>query len=146
MENVERATIEARKVANTRSASSPARRARSQRNYAVSAQNEKTGFAETKKDGQVRPNYNEDDRVELHSKDMIENARRLASESFKTELFGSSWSRGEIAYDYEISKFNDLVVKIVKQEDRSEVVRQYPTKGQMTYKNAFRKFMELIGL
>ncbi len=146
METREGATIDTRRAVDTRAASSSARRARSERSNVVAAQDEKVKPASIEKDGQVKPNYHDGDWVELHSKEKIEEARQQAPESLETELFGSSWNRGETAYDYELSEFNDLIVKIVDRENRSEVVRQYPTKEQMTYKNAFRKFMELIGL
>ncbi len=145
MENVEGATIEARRAADTRRVSSLKRSAISQRNFTIAAGYEKAKSAETKRGGQVT-NYQNGDRVELHSKKKIEETMRLAPQSSQAELFGSSWNKDKTAYDYELSRFNDLIVKIVDREDRSEVARQYPTKGQMNYKNAFRKFMKLIGL
>ncbi|VAX15943.1 hypothetical protein MNBD_NITROSPINAE04-44 [hydrothermal vent metagenome] len=145
MENIEGATIEARRAVDRPTASSFEKSARSQRNFTVTAGYEKVKFAETKKNEQVT-SYQNGDRVELHSKKKIEEAMRLAPKAPQAELFGSSWNKDKTAYDYEISKFNDLIVKIVDREDRSEVARQYPTKGQVSYKNAFRKFMELIGL
>lgn len=146
METIEGATIDSQRAADTRAASSSVRRVRSERDYSVAVQDEKVKSVSTNKAGQVKPNFHDDDSVELHSRQKIEEAGQPASESLQTELFGSSWNRGETAYDYELSEFNDLIVKIVDREDRAEVVRQYPTKEQMNYKNAFRKFIELIGL
>jgi len=146
METIEGATVDPKRSADTRTASSFARRARSERDYSTAVRGEKIKPVPTDKSGQVKQNYQDDDPVELHSRQKIEEARQSASEPPQTELFGSSWNRGATAYDYELSEFNDLIVKIVDSEDRAEVVRQYPTKEQMNYKNAFRKFMELIGL
>jgi len=58
----------------------------------------------------------------------------------------SSWSKESTDYDYDLSDDRELVVKIVNRKDRSEVIRQYPSKAELAYKTAFRKFMELIGL
>lgn len=146
METIESAKIESQKAADTRAASSFARRAWSEQGNVATAEDRKAKSLPTDKSGQVKPGYSDDDLVELHSRQKIEEARQQASQSPQAELFGSSWNRSETAYDYELSQYNDLVVKIVDDENRSEVIRQYPTKEQLSYKNAFRKFMELLGL
>jgi len=44
-------------------------------------------------------------------------------------------------YDYEMSKTKDFVVKVVNRENRSEVVRQYPSEAQLALKEAYEKFV-----
>ncbi len=58
----------------------------------------------------------------------------------------SGWSKENTDYDYDLSDDRELVVKIVNRKDRSEVIRQYPSKAQLAYKTAFRKFLDMIGL
>jgi hypothetical protein len=144
METIEGAKIDSQRASDSRSASSYTRRVRSERDYSAEVRSAKAESVATDRGGQVKSKYR--DPVELHSKQKIEEARQSAPDSFQTELFGSSWNSDTTAYDYELSEFNDLIVKVVVREDRAEVVRQYPTKGQMNYKNAFRRFIELIGL
>jgi len=62
------------------------------------------------------------------------------------QLAGETWDRERLAYDYELTKDRELVVKVVDKEDRSKVVRQYPDEKSLSIKRAYRKFMELIGL
>ncbi len=145
METIEGAKIDSQRASDTRSASSYTSRSRTtERDYSTAVRGAKTESVATDRGGQVKRSDN--DPVELHSKQKIEEARQSVPDSLQTDLFGSSWNSDTTAYDYELSEFNDLIVKVVVREDRAEVVRQYPTKEQMNYKNAFRKFIELIGL
>lgn len=60
------------------------------------------------------------------------------------EMIGADWSRENTDYDYDVSETSDLVVKVVDKEDRSRVIRQYPSEERLSFKKAFLRFLELI--
>ncbi|MBI4667311.1 MAG: hypothetical protein HY751_12985 [Nitrospinae bacterium] len=49
-------------------------------------------------------------------------------------------------YDYDVSDYHQLVVKVVNAQNRAEVVRQYPSEESLSLKDAYRRFLKLIGM
>lgn len=79
----------------------------------------------------------------------VEHEKREAAENHETprpepEMIGAGWSRENTDYDYDVSETSDLVVKVVDKEDRSRVIRQYPSEERLSLKKAFMRFLELI--
>ena len=61
-------------------------------------------------------------------------------------LYGDTLRSENTLRDYAVTEERDLVLKILDKEDTSKVLRQYPTEGELNYRSAFRRFMELIGV
>lgn len=61
-------------------------------------------------------------------------------------LYGDSLRSENTLRDYIVTGERDLVLKILDREDTSKVLRQYPSEGELNYRSAFRRFMELIGV
>jgi uncharacterized FlaG/YvyC family protein len=49
-------------------------------------------------------------------------------------------------YRYELSEGRDLIVKIVNPENRSEIIRQYPSEEMVNFRTAYRRFLKIVGL
>ncbi|MBI4828949.1 MAG: hypothetical protein HY804_09110 [Nitrospinae bacterium] len=61
-------------------------------------------------------------------------------------LYGDTFRSENTLRDYAVTEERDLVLKILDKEDTRKVLRQYPTEGELNYRSAFRRFMELIGV
>jgi len=72
-------------------------------------------------------------KVDLHVTQAVDNTRPTSPANDK-------------AYEYDVTEGNQLVVKIVDRENRSKVVRQYPSEQELQLKEAYRKLMDLLGL
>ena len=47
-------------------------------------------------------------------------------------------------YDYEVSENHELIFRVVDAENRSKVIRQYPSEDVLKFRRAYRKFLETI--
>lgn len=56
------------------------------------------------------------------------------------------WSPDSAAYEYDLSDDHDLIFRVVRKDDRAEVLRQYPSDETLAFKKQFRKLLKNMGV
>ncbi|MBI5815100.1 MAG: flagellar protein FlaG [Nitrospinae bacterium] len=74
-------------------------------------------------------------------------AAKASEVSDKVDIgHGPEPERKNTAYEYDISDGHNLVVKIVNRDNRTEVVRQYPSEEMVKFQKAYMQWMKTMGL